>query len=282
MLAGMEDHPPTMSTEPSGQAGTVRDGIRCIRCAYSLRGLSTTGACPECALPVAVSLEAVESGFLVEKSSPQYVRTLLSGTRFVLFGILIQIVLLVVGVLLGMAVGSIAITYAFEGLGFLVSVAIAFGLWRLTEPDPALLQEFDGGTPRRLVRVCIVIEIVTALLSLVVGGLLNTGLGGSLGAAASGLVLLASWFINLAAAVTAFFAQMLYIRWLAPRLPNQAVFKRAKTLMWLGPVLYTVGLLLLGLGPLIALILYWNMLDKVRKDLKGIVAGAGNGFPSAV
>ena len=55
--------------------------------------------------------------------------------------------------------------------------------------------------------------------------------------------------------IVGFFAKMLYIRWLAPRLPSVRVFKRAKTLMWLGPVLYTFGLLLIGLGPLIALVL---------------------------
>ena len=42
--------------------------------------------------------------------------------------------------------------------------------------------------------------------------------------------------------------------------------------MWLGPLLQTVGLLLIGLGPLIALVMYWNMLDVMRKHIKRILA----------
>jgi hypothetical protein len=36
--------------------------------------------------------------------------------------------------------------------------------------------------------------------------------------------------------------------------------------------LYTVGALIL-IGPLIALVLYWNFLDRMRKHLKAIEAG---------
>ena len=43
-------------------------------------------------------------------------------------------------------------------------------------------------------------------------------------------------------------------------------------MMWLGPLLFTVGALCIGLGPLVAVVLYWNMLDWVRRDLKRIRA----------
>lgn len=51
--------------------------------------------------------------------------------------------------------------------------------------------------------------------------------------------------------------------------------------MWLGPLLATFGLVIIGLGPLIALVLYWNMLDWVRKDLKRIRAERRAGVPEA-
>jgi lysylphosphatidylglycerol synthetase-like protein (DUF2156 family) len=70
--------------------------------------------------------------------------------------------------------------------------------------------------------------------------------------------------------IAAFFFQMVYIRWLAARVPDNWVANRAKLLMWLAPVLYVVGSLCLALGPLVALILYWNMLDRLRKDLKTV------------
>ena len=47
---------------------------------------------------------------------------------------------------------------------------------------------------------------------------------------------------------------------------------RAKTMMWLGPILYTVGAIACGLGPLVALILYYNLLNWVREGLQAIRA----------
>jgi hypothetical protein len=67
-----------------------------------------------------------------------------------------------------------------------------------------------------------------------------------------------------------FFAMMLYTRWLGSRVPDQWIIKRTKTYMWLLPLLTTVGVVLVGLGPIIALVLYWNLLDRMRKHLKSI------------
>ena len=78
--------------------------------------------------------------------------------------------------------------------------------------------------------------------------------------------------LSLVAWVAQFFAAMLYVRWLARRVPDQKLHNRAKRFMWLGPLLQTVGLLLIGLGPLIALVMYWNMLDVMRKHIKRILA----------
>ena len=63
---------------------------------------------------------------------------------------------------------------------------------------------------------------------------------------------------------------MLYLRWLAPRLPDDEVDAKARRLMWLGPLLVTVGALIV-VGPLIAMVLYWNLLDRVRRNLKQIM-----------
>lgn len=71
--------------------------------------------------------------------------------------------------------------------------------------------------------------------------------------------------------ITQFFAAMLYVRWLARRVPDGRLHDKAKRFMWLGPVLYTVGIVLLMLGPLIALVMYWNMLDKLRKHIKAML-----------
>jgi hypothetical protein len=38
--------------------------------------------------------------------------------------------------------------------------------------------------------------------------------------------------------------------------------------MWLLPLVFVLGLACAGLGPLIALVMYWNHLDKLRKYLQ--------------
>jgi uncharacterized membrane protein len=64
-----------------------------------------------------------------------------------------------------------------------------------------------------------------------------------------------------------YFAAMKYLRWLTPRIPNQKAHDRAKRLMWLGPVLCLV---LCVIGGLVALVLYYHLLDWIRKDLRQI------------
>lgn len=205
----------------------------------------------------------------------------------VLNGIIAMIVFVIIGVVIAVLtqpnqttaiVNSVSVVdVGLQLVSLMIGLAIAYGRWHFSEPDPGLTGRYDGGQPRQIVRVCVVISVIGSLLSFAVY-LLAWLTGSDL---LAGIVLLLIGLISGLAGIVAFFAQMLYVRWLAPRLPNAAVYKRAKTLMWLGPVLYTVGLLLLGLGPLIALVLYWNMLDKVRKDLKQIVAEAGPANPYA-
>jgi hypothetical protein len=78
----VEPDPPTTEPDPSpdavtridapaGTAGTRRNWVverevRCIRCAYDLRGQPVDAQCPECATPVAVSCAApTTSGFAI-------------------------------------------------------------------------------------------------------------------------------------------------------------------------------------------------------------------------
>jgi hypothetical protein len=64
---------------------------------------------------------------------------------------------------------------------------------------------------------------------------------------------------------------MRYTRWVAGRVPDAHMVGRTKTYMWLLPLLYTVGILII-VGPLIALVMYWNLLDRLRKHLTSIAS----------
>lgn len=249
--------------------GVVGTSQPCIRCGYDLRGLPISGACPECAAPVERSL----LGDLIAFSSPEYQATIHRGVFLVQAGIIV----------LALLWGALAATVAMSArqavavvypLVSLVPVALSvWGWWLLSSPDPGQLATNKGESPRRVIRLMVMIQAAVTLVELGAGFLIENDLvtlsDGS-GMHVTMWVVRLAWF---AASAAQFFAAMLYIKWLATRLPSPRAEKRAKLMLWLGPVLYTGGLLLVGLGPLIALIMYYNLLEWVRKDLKAIRAG---------
>ena len=70
--------------------------------------------------------------------------------------------------------------------------------------------------------------------------------------------------------IVQFFASLLYIMWLAPRIPSPAIRKRARMYLWLLPVVFIGGCVLLFLGPIVATVLYFLLLNSVRLALRTI------------
>jgi hypothetical protein len=65
-------------------------------------------------------------------------------------------------------------------------------------------------------------------------------------------------------------AMLTQARFLGRRVPDRVIVDRAGRYRWLLPLISVVGVCLVYLGPLIALILYWNLLDRLRKHVKMI------------
>jgi len=245
------------------------DDACCIQCGYYLRGLQPDGVCPECGTPVERSLR----GNGLKYSSIEYVRSLRRGAWMILAAIIIQILLGVGGFVLGAVLvassGSAGLTTAIQwglqGLGMVAAFMSLYGWWLFSELDPAYSGRDQGTTSRKVVRWAVAIAAAQTMVSFSLQAFPSMQGGGAPGVFTGAMAI-----VSLGVAAVKFFASMLYVRWLAPRLPNTKVYRRAKTLMWLGPVLMTFGWLLVGLGPLIALILYWNMIYWMYKDLKQI------------
>lgn len=265
--------------EPSPQAVSIHPVIEgrraCVKCGYSIEGLFANGHCPECGTPVAESLR----GDLLQHAGKDYLRTILTGHAWVLNGVLAIIVVQVTTLL-----GSIAaamrgastppreFTAIVSLLGLAVSVWIFLGYVKLTEPDP----QFNGlerpDTARRLVRLGAIVTIVVGVIASVL--YLSTSVSGIVV-----LVLAALQLVGLAAFAVQFLAMMNYTIWLGRRIPDQWIIRRAAMYRWLLPVVAVVGAIVLFLGPLVALIMYWNLLDRMRKHLKSIVA---DGHPASL
>jgi hypothetical protein len=198
-------------------------------------------------------------------SSPEYLATLQRGLSFILNAILVMVVNLVLGVVAG-SMSSMALMNVSSLIGIGVSLALVVGWWLFSVEDPAYVGRNDGSTARRVIRVVVAIELASTIFGAVLQFVplpATPGAGYVVLAAVASLGSLVIWAVK-------FFSAMLYVRWLAPRIPSDFVDRRARLLMWLCPVLVTVGAVLLMLGPLIALVLYWNLLNRVRAEIRTI------------
>lgn len=245
----------------------------CIICGYDLQGLARDGRCPECGTPV----EQSYLPDLLANRSPAYLRQLRSGLSWVLNGILVAFSVMIAGIfVVAIAMtGTLpfspnAVQLSLELISVACSAAILFGWWRLTTPDPGKLDAQFDLKSRQVIRVAVMVQAAAAVIEFALNAVILTGT-----AANMALIMLAraASVISGAAWITQFFAAMLYVRWLARRVPDRKLHDKAKRFMWLGPLLYTVGIVLLALGPLIALVMYWNMLDKLRKHIKTMLTG---------
>lgn len=244
--------------------------VLCVRCGYDLANLPREGVCPECGTPI----EKSYLPDLLQNRSPEYLTQLRSGLSLVLNGILVMVSVTIVSI--GVAFAMISWLNTVVAIVMVAcTLVILFGWWRLTTPDPGYAAPQFDRTSRRVIRVAVVVQAAASLANVGLGQLggMTSFTPGAAPVIQPTMLAFAIvvWVASTAAMIAQFFAAMLYVRWLALRVPDQKLHDKARQFMWLGPVLYIVGFACLLLGPLIALIMYWNMLDKLRKHIRLIL-----------
>ena len=184
---------------------------------------------------------------------------------------MVRVVLGVVGLVMIFVLtssGSMTALATFESIAAVLDsgmlVLMIFGWWLFSTPDPSVSERNTGDLARQFVRIAVLVNGLAGILGNA-GQSLQYSLAPGLAAIVAGLSLfiLLIWLVS-------FVAGMVYIRWIGRRIPSERVEQRAKLLMWLGPLLSTVGLLCVGLGPLVTLVLYIMLIYWVRQDI-GVV-----------
>jgi predicted Zn-ribbon and HTH transcriptional regulator len=256
----------------------------CFRCSYDLRGLPMNGKCPECGTPVVESMR----GILLHFADKEFVGRLHSGVSMVLYAILGVVLLTVANfgataALMTMAPGALQtvtllINFAFFGIAIMSCV----GYYRFTTPDPGFTGTDHPDTARRVIRAVVGFQIGISALQFIAGLLPSAIQSGVLAfdglAALIIAISIAVAIGSLVAFVVQFIAVMNYLAWLAKRIPDANIESRSLRYRWLLPVIYVVGMIAI-IGPLIALVMYWNLLDRFRKHTGSIIK---NGVPAAL
>lgn len=261
--------PRSKDSDGSVLGGVVLDGVGCTNCGYNLGGLPAANMCPECGAPIERSLR----GDRLINMPAGYLASLHRGAFLVLTAIFLHVLVMFLRIFSAMATAVLGSSPVQGGETVLsvaqlaLSVVLVFGWWMLSAPMPLLADLSGADKRRRWVRALLVVNVVMIAAQASLYVLVSVWQASPLGLlSVAGGVTILGMLVSLAGYVV----QMLYLAWLADRVPDMALFKRAKLLVWLGPVLSTLGLILLGLGPLIALIMYWNLVDRFRVAFKGI------------
>ena len=249
----------------------------CVICGADLSGHAAQARCPSCKLPVERSAPEDQ----LDLCPPEYIDRLRRGAFLILAGVVIALVTDTIEFSLR-ASGVVQATMRSVPDTLLSIVGVCAGCmrlvgwWKFSSPDPSLSVDHDDPAARRLVRTAVVGLTVALLIEFAINlARLTPSSGAPQGTNPNSLgplrdVVLAMLVVRIVFFSIWFFASMLYLRWLAPRIPNAKAYRRSKTLMWLGPLLSTVGALCIFIGPLIALALYWNVIYWIWKDLKVI------------
>ncbi len=249
----------------------------CLTCGYALFGLDARANCPECGTPVARSL----FGPYLRYASPDYIRTLHTGLILIEAALVLFVVFTLSPALLALL--NAATGRSIPGPSELVAAlagasrsAIGLAGWYLfTQPDPGLGTRDIATRPRRIVRACVIVQAVAAvivLLETLVGpGTLASGnkafdiaLQALPGVAT--LIAFAAWAVQ-------FFAAMTLLRLLGYRAENPGLVERARQYQWLVPGVFILGSCVL-VGPLIAFVMYFIIIEHARRAVADARAAA--------
>ncbi len=259
----------------------------CFKCEYNLEGLDPSELCPECGLPIEHSI----GRGAIALADDDYLKKLHKGVFFIQTAIILMVLQAMFGGIIGataaLATGTnqldLMIQIGLQVISVAVSLLYLIGWFKFSTECPLQGMFYTGSTARKLVRITVVASLIIVVVQLATNIMFTLSPATDLYVMLLGITSLA-WF---GIFIIRFFSELFYVRWMAPLLMNKRVHKRTTTLLWMGPILVVsailtffmaflislmAGLLMLiiALSALIMLIMYWNMLDWIRKDLKAI------------
>lgn len=270
-----QDWTPTPIPDPTPPPPMA--GVTCLRCGYTLDGLSPDARCPECSMPVEESLR----GRRLINAGPEYRRTLGLGFMLMFVGYAAKAICIFAATFGPLALMSVNITTSLfsQYASLLFELVVALGCWLITTPDPAGSNHAAIGNARRPARIAALCQGVAIALALFAG---NFGLSGALaatgisplsfngGSLALVLLSLGGLGVWMAARLVACILISQYLMQLALRIPDMRLHSYARTSTWLLPVVYVVGSFCCQIGPILACTAYAVLAAQFRFHASGV------------
>jgi hypothetical protein len=261
----------TDATSPSDKQ-VIKHALLCASCSYNLQSLPADALCPECAKPISETLR----GDLLALADPIWVKKLYRGTLLVTIAVLLPLILYV-GLIVTLIIFVMTyhhttadkaeqiIIILFWILTVLAAMTASWGAVLATSPEP-FRQDSQHDRFRKHTRWSGVLW--ASMLFLI---LLHAT--SSFHAVALPKNLLdAAWFCSFSIAPAYhYWAVTHYIQALALRIPDldlaeTARKRRTRMILWT-----TVGFFLLGVGPLVAFIIYLTTIQRLCNGLERVV-----------
>ena len=233
----------------------IDEHVDCRGCGYNLQGLMLQGKCPECSMPIARSIRGDELRF----SDPAWVGSLARGVQFILIGFFTFLgfgILYIIGILVmsfsaaastatttGGTGGTTSVTVTampFTLTSYIVmafslltlpSLIIIFGVWKLTTPDPGMVEREAPNCVRNVARWCILtmaLSIPLTMMGLDTSTFVVTPIAISPTMQIVQFLGMGLGVITLAG----YIAGLLFLSRIASRIPNPSLARQSKIVMW--------------------------------------------------
>lgn len=252
-------------------------GAQCLRCGYTLDGLSPDARCPECSMPV----EESRRGRRLINAAPEYRRTLGLGFMLMFVGYVAKALCIFVATFGPLALMSVAVTTSLisQYSSLVFELVIIAGCWLVTTPDPAGGDHTQSGHARRPARIALACLSVAVLVTLSLAvfrlsgaislaGISPQSFGGS-GALGLGLLAVGGVLVWLICRLVCCILMSQYLMQLALRLPDRELHDFARLTTWLFPVVYIVGSFCCQIGPIAACTIYAVLAARFRFHASG-------------
>jgi hypothetical protein len=235
-------------------------------------------------------------GHLLQFAGREYLKKLEKGLGLVLNGLAAMLLLTVCTAVFGSyeIASGVRISAVLGLVELAVSLTILWGYWNYTELDPGSASLAKEASSRKVLRIAVAIGAALTLLrsgtGLLVAGLVVTGAPLDMTAIyVISIMLLVFGAASVLAWLVQFFAVLRYTKLIGIRVPDALIVQRSSRYMVLLPLIIVLSLAFVPLlflnpmnfllivpaivaGPLIVLVLYWNLLNRLRQHLKSILA----------